>query len=285
VAAPGDYTLTFEATNSSNPLINGKTLTHTLTLTNSVAAKIVATVNDINQPRAGVPISYATDGKISVEILDRFDNRVTTGPDAELDVSIASLAVDVLGTTAVAAEDGVAEFAADSIRLEGPASTSAYAVRFTTTTAAGTQLSVTNTTAFTLYAGPAAKVRVTSQPPTSVKTDVLFSPGAVQILDKFDNPVTDGSNLVIELMPSNLEATLGETVAVTGATPALSERQYAVAPATGFRLRYYIEGNSNLAALTRTFEITAGDPFSLEFSTQPPTEAVTAAALSRRNSG
>jgi hypothetical protein len=260
IAIPGNYTLTASAS------VGTISISQAITITNDVAAKLQVEVSGLQTPRAGQPLQYSAGGYLRVKVLDRFDNLVVTGADTSLRITLSATAVAVSGSLGVTATGGIANFSSSSIVLSGTATNTGYSLLFSSNATRGAL--VTGRQTFLLSAGSPSKVQITTAPPSSAQTGVSFSPGAIAVVDAWDNQVDTASNVVLQLWRSS--STLSSTVvAVSNGAHTLSTVSYVATPNTGYRLRYFVQGNEAEAVLSSTFRMFSGDPFKLSVTEQP----------------
>jgi methenyltetrahydromethanopterin cyclohydrolase len=233
------------------------------TITNAAASQLVYTTQP-SDTVAGQTISLA------LEILDQYNNLVTTGPDAtgSITLELISGTGPLLGTLTKSASAGVISFAgAENVRLN-LTGTKVIRAALGAITVSSDSFSIT----------PAATngIEITAHPSASIVAGQPITLSA-RIFDSFNNTITSGADATANVtvtLQSGTGTLLGTNVkALSGGT---------VSFAAGDNLRLDLVGSKTLRATmgaftadTNSFSITAASASRLAFSTQPSSTATT----------
>src|SRR5213078_2423229 len=178
------------------------------------------------------------------------------------------------GTTNPSAVNGVATFADLRIDKAG----AGY-----TLTAAATGLTGSNSTAFTISAGAATKLVLTTQPSTSAQSGVaLAQQPVVQLQDANSNPVSEANGVVTATVATGpAGATLSNATATTGTSGAAAFSGLAISGAPGsYTLTF---GASELTPATSgTITLGAGTATQLTITAEPSPTASSGTAFNQQ---
>jgi hypothetical protein len=221
----------------------------------------------ISQSAAGARAGSAFETQPWVEIRDNSANLVS---NSTLSVSATVAGRTMVGTTNVAASEGVVRFS--GLGIEGEAATG-LVLRFTAEYPAGTSFQTTQT--INLTAGLATKFSIIQQP-TTVKTRAEFTNAlSVQLLDQFNNPVpTDSTTVITGQLYKDLalaSATVNRTMPTisaqaTGGVATFTGLALPVLPSNDYFLRLAL---GSFSVLSSQFEVLPGDAVTATITRQP----------------
>lgn len=221
-------------------------------------------------PVSGTVAGVALSPAVEVSLHDSQDNLVTSATDAvTLSFATSPPGATFTGNATVNAVGGVATFNNLSLNKAG----NNYSLR--ASSAALTQ--VTSVT-FSVDAGPADRVAVTSQPPSS-NTAGNPIPFAVAVQDAYGNVITGSTHILSAALFSNpTSATLNGSTTGTPTNGTLGFNPSVTVAGSNYSIR--VTSNPALtAATTNAFSVNAGAASGLAFA-QQPTDAVAGTSLS-----
>ena len=257
-AAAGSYTLT-----ATDGALTSAT-TSSFTINVGAAAKLAITTQPVGGVAEGV--NLGTQPVVSVE--DAYGN-VVTGNSSSVTLTKASgPGAGSLSCTSnpLAASAGVATFAA--CKITGTAAVGSY-----TLTATDGALTSATTSSFTIIAGAASKLAITTQPVGGVTEGVnLATQPVVSVEDAYGNVVTTDSSSVMLATASGPGAglftcTSNPQPASAGVATFAGCRMTGTAAAGTYTLT--ATDGALTAATTSSFTITVGAAAKLAFTTQP----------------
>ena len=206
--------------------------------------------------------SYTSNTTITIKVsVEDASNHVVTSDTSAITIALqgGSAGATLGGTKTVNAVSGVATFNL-SVDLAG----SSYTVHAT-----DGSLTVTDSTAFAITAGAAAKLKFTTQPPASAVAGTSFG-AVVEIEDAAGNRVTTDNTGVSLALTCGCATSGGNFVAASSGVAAFNSLNICNA-GTGYQLR--ATDGSLTAATSSVFNITTGTPASIAFTTQPSTNS------------
>jgi hypothetical protein len=247
----GTYTL--NANSGSLP-----TATSSSFVVSAASASQLVFVQQPSNATAGVAIAPP----ITVQLEDQFGNAVST---SGVSVTLAANGPGAVTAGATASTvNGVATFNATAIQLAGT-----Y-----TLTASSSGLTSANSSSFVISPAAASKLVYGQQPSNAIAGQAIAPPITVLIEDTFGNVTTSTASVALAF-GTNAGGT-GTVLSGGGATPAVAGTATFAAVSinhsgTGYTL---VASSSGLASATSsTFNITAGIPAKLAFTTQPANNA------------
>ncbi len=225
----------------------------------AAAVKLAFTVQPSNTV-AGVSISPP----VQVELLDTFNNRVTTTGIDSITLIIGNNpgGGTLSGTTPVTAVSGVSTFSDLSIDKAG----TGY-----TLSASASGLTGATSAAFTVTAGSPSKAVFTVQPSNTVAGAVISPAVQVEVQDTLGNRVTTASSSILIVIANNPSGgTLSGTTTVSAASGVATFSDLSIDKAgVGYSLETPAPIQGGTGAVSNTFNVTAGAPTKLAFTVQP----------------
>jgi hypothetical protein len=249
VATFNGFTLTrtgsynFRATDGALPAANSSSFN----ITPDVASQVVFT----QQPSNG---AAGTLNPIVVSVEDQYGN-IAVADNSNITLTIASGTGALLGTTTVAAVNGIATFDAVEIHVPGT---------FTLGAADGGLAGATSTS-FTISAAAASQMVISTQPVDGVAGQTL-SNVVITLEDAYGNVAT-GSNANVTLAVQSGPDTLGGTLTVAAVNGVATFSNVSLNKAGSYTLAASASGLGN--AVTDSFAITPAAASQIVISTQP----------------
>ncbi len=253
------YTLTFSATGLTDATSSA------FDISAAAAIKLGFAVQPSNT-KAGDSITPA----VEIELLDAFDNRVTSATDLiAIDLDTNPGPGTLSGTLSVAAVAGVARFSDLSINRVA----TGYTLAATSGSLAG---AVSNT--FAVSHGDPALLSIAVQPTDTTAGGTITPAVDVSLLDGFGNPATTATNTVTMAIDTNPGGgTLSGTTSVA-AVAGLARFDSLSIDKTGAGYTLAAASGSLTGATTSTFSITPGSAVGLAFAASP-TDAIAGEAI------
>jgi hypothetical protein len=225
------------------------------------------------QPSGAAQAGIVFGQQPSVQLVDAFGNAVTTaGVAVTASVATTTSAGVLLGTRTVTTDaTGRATFT--DLRIDGFVGT--RTLRF-----AATGLAQAVSSAIVVSAGPAAVLRILSQPTTAQAGVTMVPPPQVQMTDQFTNPAS-ATGVVTAALESSPVAALEGTLAVTlNATGGAAFTNLRVAGLAGvYRIRFT---TGSISGLSASIVVSAGAAHHLLVTTQPSATAIAGIALTQQ---
>lgn len=210
-----------------------------------------------------------------IEIQDSAGNLVA---NSTLLVTASVPGKSLVGTEGVAAIGGIANFSSSGLGIAGTVSEN-LSVEYEIEYPAGNFITASHT--IDLLAGPTRYLHILEQP-TELVTRGTFSPGVeIQLRDQYQNPVLSDSTTSVSALlyganDSVATATVGEpaiqaisAAAVSGVVD-FSSLSYAVAPASGYYLKFSLPSNLDIVD-SSSFTVVPGAVASISIDQQPST--------------
>ena len=260
VDAAGSYTMT------------ASDLTHTsVTTVATNSFSIGATSPSQLLVTAQPPSSSTTVGTtfgMGVSVEDTYGNVVTSGPGSNdaITLTLSSGSFATGSTTSVNASAGVATFS--NLKINGAGN---YTITASDATTSGVGTATTN--GLTMVAGAEKALAITTQPSASVTAGTAFTVG-VSVEDQFGNVITTGTgnNDSIKLtLSSGTFSTGSSTISVTASSGLANFSGLKINNAgTGYTIAASDTTHTTVtAATTNSFNVVAGTPNTLAFTSSP----------------
>jgi hypothetical protein len=267
-----DYKLRFSFTNELGDVIESAE-SQVLNVTNTTASKLV-----VSQGAASGNAGRRFAVQPVIHILDRYDNIVETGVDANLQIIASSPTADTLTENVQNASGGVATF--QNLALGGQVDTN-YTLEFVAANRG--DITLASQSNVQVGFGLESRLRMVIQPESLDGSDltksgqVLPVQPVVEILDSFNNRVTDTTRQIsVTLMREGAALDARDRIEATIATPSNGVATFSGVKVIGrpgdtYKLVFSGSGFSNITS--QGLVVRHGDPTSLEFVNQPVSQS------------
>jgi hypothetical protein len=253
-AGPNTLTATIPGTG-----VTGNPGTFTATGVAGSAGQLAIIQQPSTTARSGTP--FAQQPKLQVE--DAKGNPVKTAGMAVTAAIASGTGGTLSGQLTVATDSkGIATFS--NLAITG--TEGSYTLGFTNPTLSGATSSP-----IALAAGAAAQLAITTQPPSSAQSGVVFSQHpVVQVQDAQGNPVAQAGVAVTAALNSGGGSLGGTTVVNTGGTGSATFTDLAITGPTGaYTIKFSAPAVTSTAVTSTTIAIGAGVATKLEFTHEP----------------
>ena len=262
VNTPGSYTIT--ATDQSHPTTVSPATSTQFTVSPAPPSKLVFT----STVTGNHPVATASVGPFVVQVQDQFGNAVAnTGTPVSLLLQSSSS-----GTTFFTPTSGGSAGTTVTIPTNSSSSTQFYysdTASGTPTISASASVNTFNvsgtTNGFTMTAGSATKLGITTQPPTSVAVHTNFSVG-VSIEDQFGNTVTSSTDTVALTLSSGTMTGTTSKPAVAGVVTFTALQINTTGSGLVITATDSTHPTTVASAQSNPFSVTAGAPNKLVFT-------------------
>jgi hypothetical protein len=209
-----------------------------------------------------------------VHILDRYNNIVETGVDANLEIIASSPTADLLTGNAISATNGVARYT--RLTLGGQVNTD-YSVVFEI--ANGRPITSVTQENIQVGFGDAVKLGIQTQPQSLSGTDLTKTGQAlavqpvVEILDSYNNVVTNSNRVIsVTLLRDGVSLDVKDRLVATSATPSNGLASFSAVAITGrpdgsYKLAF--TGTGLTGVTSQALAVRHADPTTLEIVTPP----------------